>query len=264
MHATVSVHVGKVGPVPQNADIVAKRRDVLTALSTPKTKPEIVESLSISRSTVDRAIDELSGHGLVDRNGSEYVTTYAGREAVAAYEGFLDRASALEQAQPVLDALAPDADVPPAVLEGATVDQPSPEVPESPIEQTIERITGASSLRGVSPVLLSRYVDLCTALAAQRADVELLLTEEVLDRLPETYPDGFEALAASDHVRIFLITEGPPYSLWRAEQSDGPVSGFVVYGENGVAGTISNDTDAMNEWVSEEYERLKQDAQRLA
>lgn len=253
-----------MGPVPSHADTVARRRDVLTALSTPRTKPEIVDLLTISRSTVDRAIDELQDHGLVQREGSEYVATYAGREAVTAYEAFLERVSALERVQPVLESLDHDVDVPPEVLEGATVDQPAPEVPESPIEQTIERITGATSLRGVSPVLLSRYVDLCTALASDGADVELLLTDGVLDRLPETYPDGFETLAESDHVRIFLITEAPPYSLWRAEQSDGPVSGFVVYGENGVAGAISNDTPAMNEWVREEYERLRADAQRLA
>lgn len=253
-----------MGPVPSHADIVARRRDVLTALSTPRTKPEIADSLTISRSTVDRAIEELEDHGLVQREGSEYVATYAGREAVAAYEDFLTRVSALERAQPVLESLDNDVDVPPAVLEGATVDQPAPEVPESPIEQTIERITGAASLRGVSPVLLSRYVDVCAALANEGSDVELLLTEGVLDRLPETYPDGFEILESSDHVGIFLITEAPSYSLWRAEQADGPVGGFVVYGENGVAGAISNDTPAMSEWVSESYERLKADAQRLA
>jgi len=248
---------------PAHADVVAKRREVLRTLSSPRTKPEIVETLTISRSTVDRAIDELCDHGFVERQGSEYVTTYAGREAVTAYEELLDRLSALDRARPVLDALDPDAAVPPEVLSGAAVEQPSPEVPESPIEQTIERIRGTSSLRGVSPVLLSRYVDLCAELAAEESDVELLLTEGVLERLPETYPDGFATLAESNNVRIFAISEGPPYSLWRAEQSDGPVSGFVVYGENGVAGAISNDTPAMNEWVREEYDRLKADAQRL-
>lgn len=252
-----------MGSVSSNADIVAKRRDVLTALSTPKTKPEIVETLSISRSTVDRAIDELRGHGFVDRDGSKYETTYAGREAVDAYDRLLDRLSALEQAQPVLDALDPDVDIPPAVLEGATVDRPSPEAPESPIERTIERITGASFLLGTSPVVLSRYVDLCTSLAADGSDVELVLTERVIGRISETYPDGFEALATSEHVTIYRVTKTPPYSVWLAEHADGPVSGFVVYRDNGVAGAISNDTPAMNEWVRGEYEQLKRDADLL-
>lgn len=263
MHYPVPVHVRDMESVQPHADVVAKRRDVLAALSTPKTKPEIVESISISRSTVDRAIDSLSDHGFVERDGSEYVTTYAGREAVAAYEGLLGRLRALDRARPVLDALDPDADVPPAILEGASVDRPSPEAPETPIERTIERIEGASSLCGISPVLLSRYVDVCASLAADEAAVELLLTDGVLERLPETYPDGFVALAESDHVSIFAVTEAPPYSIWLAEHDDGPVGGFVVFSESGVAGAISNDTPAMVEWVRGEYDRLKRDADRL-
>ena len=47
--------------------IIAKRRDVLSALSTPKTKPELVAELDASRSTVDRAIRSLLEHSLVVR-----------------------------------------------------------------------------------------------------------------------------------------------------------------------------------------------------
>ncbi|GCF16203.1 hypothetical protein Harman_41380 [Haloarcula mannanilytica] len=133
---------------------VAKHRDVLTVLSTPATKPELVETLDISRSTVDRAIDELVDHALVERRGSEYVATYAGRHGVAAYERYLDRVSALEAAQPVLGELLPDVDIDPAVLEGAQIVESTPEAPEAPIEANIDYLLDPTTFRGTGPTVL--------------------------------------------------------------------------------------------------------------
>ena len=111
-----------MGQTPPVVDVVTKRYEFLVALSTPKTKPELVASLDRSRSTVDRAVGALRDADLVERTGSEYVVTYAGRQATAAYEAFRDRLDALQRAHPVLSALPPDVDIDPAVLHGADVE----------------------------------------------------------------------------------------------------------------------------------------------
>jgi len=86
-----------MGQTPPVVDVVTKRYEFLVALSTPKTKPELVASLDRSRSTVDRAVGALRDADLVERTGSEYVVTYAGRQATAAYEAFRDRLDALQR-----------------------------------------------------------------------------------------------------------------------------------------------------------------------
>jgi len=150
--------------VPDHADTVGKRRDVLAALSTPTTKPALVEALDSSRSTVDRAIDALTEHGYVERRGSDYVATYAGRAAVEAYERFLDRLDAVAAAQPVLGTLPVSVDIPPAVLDGAQVVEAKPSAPQTPVETNVPDIRGATAFRGTGPAVIPMYTDVVLAL----------------------------------------------------------------------------------------------------
>ncbi|GCF16204.1 hypothetical protein Harman_41390 [Haloarcula mannanilytica] len=94
-------------------------------------------------------------------------------------------------------------------------------------------------------------------------DTELVLTESVVDALRETYTDGFAKLSAADDLDIYETSEPMHYAIWTAESPDRTVSGMVVYSDSGVAGVINNDTEAMNEWAREEYERYKRSARSL-
>ena len=249
---------------PTTAATIAKRRDVLSVLSAPATKPELVQTLDISRSTVDRAIDALLEHALVERRGSEYVATYAGREGVAAYERYLDRVAALERAQPVLAELPPDVDIDPAVLEGAEVVESTPEAPEAPIEANIDYLVAPTAFRGTGPTVLPQYIDVMTALAEDEGvETEIVVTESVATALKETYEDGFARLAGASGLGLYVTDEPMPYAVWTAESPDRTGSGIVVYGDNGVAGVINNDTPAMNEWAREQYERYRASARPL-
>lgn len=253
-----------MAPVPDHVDTVAKRRDVLAALSTPKTRPTLVEELDASRSTVDRAIDALCDHGYVERRGSEYVSTYAGREAVDAYERFRDRLDALDRAQPVLGALAATVDIDPAILEGATVVESTPSAPQAPVETNVAAIRGATAFRGTGPAVIPRYTDIVLSLVEDGGtDVELVLTEAVVDALAETYPDGLADLSRADGLALYVTDESLPYAVWTAETPDRTVSGIAVYGDNGLVGIVNNDTDAMNEWAARQYERVRREARPL-
>lgn len=254
----------KMAQIPDHADTVAKRRDVLAALSTPRAKPALVERLDSSRSTVDRAVDALIDHGYVEQRGSEYVATYAGGKAVAAYERFLGRLDALDAAQPVLGALPTNVDIDPAVLDGATVVESTPSAPQAPVETNVEAIEGATAFRGTGPAVVPRYTDVVLSLVEDDGtDVELVLTEAVVDALAETYPDGLSELSGAAGLTLYVTDESLSYAVWTAETPERTVSGIVVYGESGIIGVVNNDTDAMNEWAATQYERVRRDACRL-
>lgn len=263
-HAT-KIDIGyKMGPAANTADIVAKRRDVLATLETKTTKPELVEAISASRSTVDRAIESLSEKSLVERDGSHYVTTYAGRQALAAYEKYLGRLEALTQAQPVLSALPSDIDIDPAVLDGATVVESTPSAPQHPVETNISTLRGATAFRGTGPAVIPMYTGVVLSLVEEdETDVELVLTDAVVDALTEAYPDELANMSGADGLALYVTDASLSYAVWTAQTPEGTVSGIVVYGDNGIVGVINNDTDAMNEWATAQYEQAKRDARRL-
>jgi len=252
-----------MGEIPPHADVVAKRRDVLTALSTPTTKPQLVERVDYSRSTVDRAIDDLLDHGFVERRGSEYVATYAGREAVAAYEGFLDRLDAVEAAQPVLGALPPSVDIEPAALHGAEVIESTKAAPVAPLEAATTLGTGATELYAAGLSVLPHYIEEVGELVEDDDETELVLTESAFDVFSSTYEAVCRAFLDADNVTVYIIEESLPYALWIAEKREETVSGIIVHTDDGISGVINNDTAAMNEWVREEYERRRRDADPL-
>ncbi|WP_336339392.1 helix-turn-helix transcriptional regulator [Haloarcula brevis] len=245
-------------------DVVTKRYEFLVELSTPKTKPELVAALDRSRSTVDRAVGALREADLVERTGSEYVVTYAGRQAMVAYEGFRDRLDALHRAHPVLSALPADVDIDPAVLHDADVETASPSAPTAPTEQTVDVLDGTTSFQGTGPAVFPRYVDIIESLWSDTAvDVELVVTDAVVESLDSAHPDRRDTLEALSNVSLYVTGEPMPYAVWTADRADGAVSGIVVYTETGIKGTINNDTEAMNEWAREKYEAYRRNARPL-
>lgn len=244
------------------ADLVAKRRTLLETLADPQTKPELVERVPASRSTVDRAVESLKAASLVERVGSEFRTTFAGRQALAAYEAYLDRLAALQSAQPVLDGLSPTADIDPAVLDGAEVIESTPEAPFRPIERNVELVETATSFRGTGPAVVPRYMDVVQEVATA-GDVELVLTEAVLDALTADYEESMVALFEEAGVDGYVTSEPMSYAVWTADRPAGRVSGIVVYSETGVHGVINNDTTAMNEWARATYEYYRDRAEPL-
>ncbi|WP_262176223.1 helix-turn-helix transcriptional regulator [Haloarcula laminariae] len=250
-------------PVVDTADVVARRREVLQALSEPLTKPELVQRLSISRSTVDRAIEELRSASLVAREGSSYEATYAGRQALSAYEGFLDRLDALTRAQPVLDALPPDVDIDPAVLRDATVVESTIATPQAPIEAATALGDGATKLRATGPSVTPTYIGEVAELVDDGDDTELVLTADVFDALSSAYEDAFARFSSADNVALYVTDETMPYAVWIAEKPGGTVSGFIVHTDEGVRGAVHSDTEAMNEWTRAKYEAFKRDADRV-
>ncbi|WP_276271384.1 helix-turn-helix transcriptional regulator [Haloarcula litorea] len=249
--------------VPDTADVVAKRRDVLRALTEPLSKPALVEELGRSRSTVDRAIDALLDERLVEQRGSRYVATFAGREAVTAYDRFLDRVDALSAAQPVLGELPPDVAVDPAVLEGAEVVESTMAAPTAPIEANAARVDGATAFHGTGPAVIPQYIEEVTGLVAGGTETELVLTEAVVEAASTAYAEEFAGLTDAENLDLFVTDSTMPYAVWVAEKPGETVAGIVVYSDDGIVGVVNNDSDAMVEWARESYETFKRDAEPL-
>lgn len=75
---------------------------------------DLVRSLDVSRSTVDRAVRRLESEGIVERRASGYGLTLVGRLVYEEYLTFTERTTGLLDAAPVFEALPADTPLDPA------------------------------------------------------------------------------------------------------------------------------------------------------
>lgn len=242
---------------------ISNRFEVIEEISRDrKSKQALVDELSISRSTVDRAIRELESFGLVDRTTSGFTVTTAGH---LAYETFLDALEcidAIDQAGQLLRFVPEEAPMDIAMIEGAAVYEPQPHAPNEPIEaiipmlQEAERFRGfaaAHRLSGIRDVLYERTMD-------GTLDAEAVFTDDLVDFLLQGVGDmvvdvieegGFE----------FYANDSIPYGLAIIDTPDESTVFLIVYGEGtSVKGVIENDSPAALDWARSVYRRYRANA----
>lgn len=231
-------------------EIIARRSDLLFALSDgPRAKRELAPELSISRSTIDRAVRRLESAGLVTRTGGRVTLTLAGDVALSEYETFKEGLEGLESALGIIAPVSPDAGMDLDVFRGAEIVRPERHAPHKPVEALKAFLTGANSIRGVASAVLPDYVDLYSHLIIEEgAEVELVVSRQVLETLVAEYWEPLEASLATGRLSLYEVETSPPFSTIIA--SDGvPKMGIVVYGESGTAGLIRNASDDALRWA---------------
>lgn len=236
-----------------------KRAAVLAELiEGPARKPALVDAVGVSRSTVDRAVGELSAAGLAVAAGGTVRATPAGELALSArreYESFTD---GLGAAGPLLEALPDGAPLDRSLFAGATVTIADPGAPEAALRTALDALADADRLCGFAPVVKSNYAALVGEQVLERGlEVELLVERDTLESAAAVARDR-EVLAdlfAADEVDLRVVDEPLPYALWIADGGsvDGAVAGLTVHDGGGIVGVLSNDRPDAVAWARETY-----------
>ncbi|WP_042662641.1 MULTISPECIES: winged helix-turn-helix domain-containing protein [unclassified Haloferax] len=242
-----------------------KRHDILVALATePQTKPELVESVGPSRSTVDRAVHALQEIRCVTRCDGDYCLTPVGRIALAEHERYVETMDGIASATDVLNALPNDVRIAPEFLSGADVRVASAHAPESALQPSLSRLDAPGRLVGFAPVVLSLYTDTLTDLVTEHdIDVEIVLRRGTLDSLLEYYRDRFDDAAVAGHFEFHVSDRPVPYALWIKEREESPVAGITVHEHGGVRGVLMNDEPRAVEWARDTYEHYREEARHV-
>ena len=239
----------------ETLEVIARRIDLLEGLAEePLHKAEMVERFDDSRSTVNRAINELEERGLVTRLTPGYVTTQAGQLAAARYRAFRQEEGRILAAAPVLGAIPHDAEVPAALLEGATIGGPDDDYA---LFELIARLFGeAGSVHAVLPRPIdSRYLRTCHA---HVVDGELAATvvspPDALEATAEEFPHLADELADAQSFTA-RVGDVPPYGLlaFRTEPTAELPEEVILLGgdRDGVDGYVHTDEPAVAAWASE-------------
>ena len=237
------------------------RAAVLVALSdTPRDRAALREHVGVSRVTVGRITTDLEGRGWVERQGSEYVATNAGRSVARAYEQFLDTVETTRRLEPLLEFLPVSAfgfDL--AALGDAEVVTPTPTDPGRHLTRLRELFAESDEVRMVVHAVAPRVV-------ASSYEVSLAGDHRTSGVVT---PEVLEAMRANDEVREKIRTMLERGSIELYERPSVPYQVATFDGtallsaddEMGVPrGIVVTDSPPVLEWVTAEFERLRAEA----
>lgn len=247
-------------PARDAADLLAlveRREAVLRDVGPdPRRKCDLADSVSVSRSTVNRAVRELADAGFLEYADGGYRRTLAGRLVLDAYDRFADRAEGVVAAEGVLDGIDPDSEFAGAVLDGATVVEGTETSPHRPLSHLGDVVGRARHVEAFAPAVFPTQVETYhRRIVDAGMTARVLVAEGVMERLGSTYRTETTEALATGRAEIRWCEDLPPYSLTVAETGDGPEIGLLTYGNNGVVGFLGNDSAEAVEWAREALSR---------
>ncbi|QLG61499.1 helix-turn-helix transcriptional regulator [Halorarum salinum] len=245
------------------APVLARRRECLRALTDgPVRKRDLVDSLDMPRTTLDRAVRELTEAGLVERVSGAVRATGFGREALAAADEYRDTLDGLADASPLLDALPAATPLGAAFLRGARVSVATPPAPDRVVDDLFDSVADADSVRGVAPAALAGHMASFREHASSDGAVpELHVTPAVLRQVVEVR--GGAAVESLRRGELDLLSGPVPFDfgLWLADDAE---AGVVVYTDTGIRGVAVNDAGEALAWAREQYERVAERGEAVA
>ncbi|WP_265111768.1 helix-turn-helix transcriptional regulator [Halosolutus halophilus] len=237
--------------------LVSDRRDCLAALVTkPRTKQELTNQLPCSRSTVDRAITDLSDAQLVEYAGGKWRTTYVGACTYRQYEAYSGRLCDIAEAAPVLEALPDETTMEDVFVIGSSVYETNPSVPDGTLDPMFASVRDATRVRVVVPKVMIGLADRFyrNVATGETYALEVLSATHVLEQLRELeFERGTEAMEDSN---VSLYHGRIPFSFgfWISDEME---VGVIVYTKTGIAGILVNDTDEAVDRAVTKYESVK-------
>ncbi|WP_435318975.1 helix-turn-helix transcriptional regulator [Haloarchaeobius sp. TZWSO28] len=242
--------------------LVAKRRRFLSSLADePKQKPALAEDCGVARSTVDRAIRELETAALVERGDCGYELTVSGELVFDEFQSCQRSLDAITETRDVLDMLPRSDLINPEVLVGADVTRADMHAPDRAIQETVDLVSDAVQVRGVSPAAHAAYVEVFDERIHESGmNVQLVFTPDVFTELATTYAE-YMSHGFPDYVSFYEIPELPPLGVLLVEHADGTEeASFGVYTPNGVQAVVRNTRDEAICWAENRFEEFREQA----
>ncbi|MDL0122860.1 helix-turn-helix transcriptional regulator [Halobacterium salinarum] len=247
-------------------EVLERRYEILQQLiDSPVTKPELVEKLETSRSTIDRGINDLVAVDCVTAQNGEYRATTAGHLALREHSRYRETSQAVQETTDLLNHLPAETGLDVDLLDGATVSMAEDHAPDQALLPTIDIFDRATRLRGLAPVVLNFYPNLLSnRLGESELTVEIVAETAVLSTLPDIPSLSGASLSELDGLTLYETGDGLPYALWLMDTPEGSYAGITAYESGGVAGVLINDTDAAVQWAQEQYEQYRENAQLVS
>ena len=252
----------------QTATLI-QRLDVLERLcQSPAYIRDLVSETGQSRSTINRAINELEDIGLVERGDDGIEPTTAGRLARDRLDTFLTAFDDILAAAAVLDSMPSETSIDPQIVDGCEAILAADPAPYRALERIHDDLVDATSYRALVPKLEDpRQIRLLYEHVVTAGNpAELVVPPEVFATLREEFPRRMAAMADEGGFSVF-VGSVPPFGLGlldgESSSEKPPTTTAHVVRHNdrgGVYGVLVNDSETAVQWAENQYRAYREEA----
>jgi predicted transcriptional regulator len=224
-------------------------------------KPALADELSVSRSTVDRALRQLEQAGLVTRVDGEFTATLPGRLAAKTYGEYREDVGTIAETSDLLCNLDPECNVSRRMLRGADVMVAQQPAPYRPATELKSYVHGASRVLGLSrSITNSSTSDLLAARVKEGMEYHVVYDTTLAQFLSRGRGKERAEMVETGHFEAYA-TDGLPYGLFIFEREDQTVVALVIYDDtDDLRGVFLNDTEEAIEWAREVWHSVRETA----
>ncbi|WP_254547219.1 helix-turn-helix transcriptional regulator [Halomarina pelagica] len=237
--------------------LLLARYGVLQALTqTPQTKRDLVDDLSIPRSTLDDIIRDLSEAELVTFTKGQWYTTIIGQCMVQVHEEYLAQLTSLSDISSITDVLDSKSPLDSAFLIGADLNDSRGPVPDEVMHVLLEAATTATRFRIFTPSAISAYVKPFYDRVTNGDDscVEVVVSSTLFEQLYSLHPNLMSEAVDNPCISFFSASIPFSFGLWIADNAH---AGVIIFEEGGISGILVNDSVEALNWAENQYEQIR-------
>lgn len=241
-------------------DILHKRSNILCAIyDDPLAKPKLTSTLDVSRSTIDRGVEELAKNGCIERRDSKYHITILGEFVCELYQRYYRDIESLNEASQLLNMLPTHTCISMNLIRDADIHISNDRTPEAILRRYLDFLEHADRVIGLAPVGISLYADIIYEYTTSSdLSVETIIESKALRDVLEFKKDQISELLSDDKLDILVVDDQLHYSLWLMESPDKTIAGATIYNDGAVKGIIENTSPEAVSWVRAEYNRYRE------
>lgn len=242
------------------AVVLTERHSYLRELiEQPRSKCNLEDELDGSRSTLDRALRDLADADLAKYENGVWKPTPLGRCSYKTREEYLNHLKSFAEAAPLFNHLSTESPVDCTFLIGADVYETDPSMPDAVMQTLLGSVEEGSDVAVATSVIVTGFAKEfydCVR-SGESYSLELVLPPDLFERSHTRFPALTNELL--DDKNVYLHTGSIPFDfgLWIVDLAE---AGIIVFTEQGIRGILVNDTTEALDWATNQYERVKQNA----
>ncbi|WP_049979986.1 LamG domain-containing protein [Halolamina rubra] len=237
--------------------IAQRRSTILDYLRDgPLDKRDLLDRVAASRSTIDRAIEELIDHEMVREVSGGYEATLVGVLALERAREAERDADAIATTAPALTPLWKESDVAVEFLRGADVSLVAAAEGMRLLAALGSAIRTADEIRAVFPqIARPEQLETLYARASDGRETEIVVSGSLFETLSSTFPGWLRAVALGEHGSVSVGTV-PEYALVVCRAGDEREAFLLTYDDGRLHAVLRND-GAAAAWADERFSTVR-------
>jgi predicted transcriptional regulator len=247
------------------ARLLTNREDIVAQLlDGPATVRDLDTALDRSRRSIAQVLDSFAEYRIVRKCSGLYQLTVPGEYLAEAYADYTHVVDSVENHAELLARVPVDAELDARMIDGADITGDTVADPDTLFDPIEASMDDANRIRGMSPVLRRRYVDVFSDhIFGQETAVELLFDQNTVASIGNFYPEEWRVALGRENFTAWQSDEIPPFGVIIVDDALVWVGMYREPGQGDMVGTLYNTSDTAIKWASDLFERYQDRAREI-